>query len=168
MQEATALCSKFQELLKSAEDNGLNKIFLNDKDGLFSQWLAAVTTLEDQPFDDLQPIIELTEKFLNRAVGKGLADSRRAFSRWASTMWRAAPGALHRHVKGVQAPRDEHTDDKGSTSATPCKIMDRRAESWEQIWSDQQTSVPALIAGLEVVLAKAKRGGRRPDLARPD
>ena len=71
-------------------------------------------------------------------------------------MWREAPGVLHRHVKGVQAPRDEHTDDKGSTFATPSKIIDRRADSWEQTWNDRHTTEPALIAGLEVVLAKAK------------
>eukprot|EP00959_Pyramimonas_sp_CCMP1952_P190337 3981172-Pyramimonas_sp.AAC.1 len=72
-------------------------------------------------------------------------------------MWRDSPGALHRHVKPPTIVRDEHTDAEGNTYATPCQIMDRRADSWEKVWTDSAAAQTSILDGLKVVMSKAKQ-----------
>eukprot|EP00959_Pyramimonas_sp_CCMP1952_P468388 9493174-Pyramimonas_sp.AAC.1 len=97
--ESVSLSKKFNELLQAALDNELQKPFAQDADGVFASRTAAVANLDKQGEREISELIQISERFLNRAVSKAQSDGRRAFGKWALKMWRDTPGALHRHVK---------------------------------------------------------------------
>ncbi|CAK0907803.1 unnamed protein product, partial [Prorocentrum cordatum] len=132
--EASRLEAKIAEILAVAVANDLQTPFQDD-DELFA-WIAAVGNLSTQPLQDIQDLIDTGEKYKARAIGISLTRSWRAYTSWATKMWKQAPGLLHKHVKPPAQPKFEHADSNGHTYATPAIIMDRRAGDWERIWGD--------------------------------
>ena len=156
--EYERLAVKMKELLDAATENNLLAKFTEpDEKQVLDDWTKALADLNEQHIDSLQGLLEIGMRYQARAVGIGLANGRRAFASWVTRMWKQAPGVLHRHVKPAATRRDEHYGQEGSTYATPCEIMDRRAEYWENIWSDSHADSKSILDGLEYVTAQAKR-----------
>ncbi|CAK0892726.1 unnamed protein product, partial [Prorocentrum cordatum] len=162
-QDYKRMAIKMQELLHIAtENNFLDKYNDPEDKRTLEEWTKAITDLDGQNIDSLQALLEIGLRFQARAVGTGLANGRRAFASWVTRMWKQAPGALHRHVKPATTRRDEHFSHEGSTYATPCEIMDRRADFWENIWSDPSSDHKSILDGLKYVTEQAKREDVHP------
>ncbi|CAK0894659.1 unnamed protein product, partial [Prorocentrum cordatum] len=162
-QDYKRMAIKMQELLHIATENNFFDKYNDPEDKrTLEEWTKAITDLDGQNIDSLQALLEFGLRFQARAVGTGLANGRRAFASWVTRMWKQAPGALHRHVKPATTRRDEHFSDEGNTYATPCEIMDRRADFWENIWSDPSSDHKSILDGLKFVTEQAKREDVHP------
>ncbi|CAK0882815.1 unnamed protein product, partial [Prorocentrum cordatum] len=162
-QDYVRMANMMKELLDAAtENNFLAKYAGPDDKRVLDDWTKAIADLNGQHIDALQGLLEIGLRFQARAVGIGLANGRRAFASWVTRMWKQAPGALHRHVKPAATRRDEHCGDEGSTYATPCEIMDRRADYWENVWSDSSADPKSILDGLKYVAEQAKREDVHP------
>ncbi|CAK0897887.1 unnamed protein product, partial [Prorocentrum cordatum] len=144
--------TKLLELLDVGLDSDFQKPFGDDDQ--FWTWVAAIQqigTADDEEFDT---ILQQAESYKSRAIGLSLSKARKGFQAWATKMWKESPGILHRHVKGVPDKPDEIIADS-KVFATPDEMMDKRADDWNEIWSDD-TMVPAkIIDGLQYVMGRA-------------
>ena len=72
---AASCAAKFSELLEASFEAVLYQPFKSDDDGGFATWLAAVQYLSDQPYEDLDALFEIVERYQARAIGMSIAQS---------------------------------------------------------------------------------------------